>query len=229
MGKVKITNKRTGFQRFVPMEIGRGQIANAPYNPRRITAEARARLKRKIEEVGLVNVLVWNRHTGNLVSGHQRLSILDELEGGTDYRLQVAAVDVDERTEKELNVFLNNAASMGEWDQQALAKLADEFARELDGLGFAPGELDFLTQAPPADDAGEPDGGDAKAAKKKETQDRTQVVVVFRDGKETEAFLRFIGAALDSRYVDAAKHFAKRGFKAHGRKPVLRRKRKESV
>jgi len=204
MGKDKAKKKAgaaTKFQRFETAEIARGDVKNAPYNPRRISDEARARLKKKIEEVGLVNVLVWNKRSGNLVSGHQRLSILDELEGGTDYRLTVSVVDVDERTEKELNVFLNNAGSQGEWDSRALARLAEEFAGELEGLGFSDGELDFLKKA---------DGALDEAAAPKEpgdTQARLQVLVVFRDSKETDGFLRFIGAPLGNRYVPAVKYF----------------------
>ena len=88
MGKVKVSpkNKVTRFQSFVVEEVGRELLKNAPYNPRRITDDARARLKAKIEKVGLVTPLVWNRRTGNLVGGHQRLSILDELEARQDYR-----------------------------------------------------------------------------------------------------------------------------------------------
>lgn len=211
MGKVKVTPKRTGFQRFIPEEISREQIKNAPYNPRRITEDARSRLKAKIEAVGLVNAFVWNRRTGNLVGGHQRLSILDELEGKKSYKLTVATVDVDEREEKELNVFLNNSASMGDWDLSALKALTEEFKDELPSLGFEPGELDFL-----AGDNGEDEddsGGESEEDKPpRETQDGTQVVVVFRDAEETNAFLRFIGASLDSRYVDGEKHFTRRGF-----------------
>ncbi|EIP96863.1 hypothetical protein OpiT1DRAFT_01289 [Opitutaceae bacterium TAV1] len=212
MAKVKVIPKRTALQKFALEEIERGQITNAPYNPRRITAEARRRLKAKIEDVGLVNAFVWNRRTGNLVGGHQRLSILDELEGRNDYRLTVAAVDVDERTEKELNVFLNNASSMGEWDLQALGKLMEEFRpEELPEFGFEAGELDFLTDAKGGEGEPEP-GGEGGDPTPKETQDGTQVVVVFRDAGETDAFLRLLGASLDSRYVDGLRHFGRRGF-----------------
>lgn len=211
MGKAEEKTKQTSYQRFTPQVITRAGIRNAPYNPRRITEDARARLKAKIEVVGLVNTFVWNRRTGNLVGGHQRLSILDELEGNQDYTLTVSVVDVDEREEKELNVFLNNTATMGDWDAVELGKLAAEFKEDLGGLGFAPGELDFLkNESATAQDEGAGAGGPPPP---RVTQDKTQIVVVFRDAAETEAFLRYIGAALDTRYVDAGKHFARRGFK----------------
>jgi hypothetical protein len=218
MGKVKATpkNRVTRFQTFEVLEVGREQLKGAPYNPRRITDEARARLKAKIQKVGLVTPLVWNRRTGHLVGGHQRLSILDELEGRKDYRLRVSVVDVDEREERALNVFLNNQASQGEWDAKALAEIAKEFqGDDLTDLGFVAGEIDFLgvgsDSAETGDEAGG-DTGDGGDTMPRETQDGTQVVVVFRDSAETDAFLRFIGAPLDQAFVDGAKHFRSRGF-----------------
>lgn len=216
MGKVKVEpkNRRTRFQTFVVEEVGREQLIGAPYNPRRLTDDARARLKAKIEKVGLVTPLVWNRRTGHLVGGHQRLSILDELEGRKDYRLRVSVVDVDEREERALNVFLNNQASQGDWDTKALAEIAKEFqGDDLADLGFMAGEIDFLGIGA-GDESGDESGraGDGGDSVPRETQDGTQVVVVFRDAAETDAFLRFIGAPLDSSFVDGAKHFRRRGF-----------------
>jgi hypothetical protein len=218
MGKVKVAPKSrlTRFQSFVVEEVGREVLQGAPYNPRRITDDARARLKAKIEKVGLVTPLVWNRRTGNLVGGHQRLGILDELEGRQDYRLRVSVVDVDEREERALNVFLNNQASQGDWDVKALAEIAKEFPDDaLADLGFVAGEIDFLPGASGAGGEGgeeEESGGEGGDTVPRETQDGTQVVVVFRDAAETDAFMRFIGASLDSCFVDAAKHFKRRGF-----------------
>ena len=147
MGKAKVIpkNKLTRYESFVVEEVGREVLKGTPYNPRRITDDARARLKAKIEKVGLVTPLVWNKRTGNLVGGHQRLSILDELEGRQDYRLRVSVVDVDEREERALNVFLNNQASQGDWDVKALAEIAKEFEGDsLADLGFVAGEIEFL-------------------------------------------------------------------------------------
>ena len=91
------------------------------YNPRKIDPYARKLLKDKLEKVGCVEALVWNRKTGNLISGHQRLSILDELEGKADYVVGVTVVNVSEKREKELNVFLNNASAQGRFDEKLLA------------------------------------------------------------------------------------------------------------
>lgn len=48
-----------------------------------------------------------NKRTGlTVVSGHQRLSVMDELQKfpDNDYRIRVDVIDVDEQQEKELNI-----------------------------------------------------------------------------------------------------------------------------
>lgn len=59
--------------------ILRSQITPASYNPRKITDEARKALKRNIKANGIIGGMVWNESTKNLVSGHQKLSIADEI------------------------------------------------------------------------------------------------------------------------------------------------------
>jgi ParB-like chromosome segregation protein Spo0J len=101
--------------------IARSAIKNADYNPRQISAQAKKKLRTGLEKLGLIQPLVWNQRTGNLVGGHQRLDILDKLAGGkTDYTLQCAVVDLTTAAEHEANILLNNPEAMGEWD---LAKL----------------------------------------------------------------------------------------------------------
>jgi hypothetical protein len=126
---------RSKFERFDAVEIHRSQITNAPYNPRTINDEARKRLRQNIKKIGLVCTLTWNRRTGNLISGHQRLAALDALEGSQDYKLTVSAVDLDPKAEQEQNVFMNNPLTHGDWD---IEKLEAMFAggMEADGAGF---------------------------------------------------------------------------------------------
>lgn len=108
--------------------IKRSQINLAGYNPRKITGEAKARLRDNLKKMGLMGGLVWNSRTGNLVSGHQRLTILDQENGykkgnaSTDYDVTVTKVDLSEQDEKAQNVFFNNQAAMGFFDE---AKLDD--------------------------------------------------------------------------------------------------------
>ena len=125
---------------FTPENIHRREIKNAPYNPRQISKEARSRLKKNIATIGLVAPIVWNRTTGNIVGGHQRLSVLDDLERTDDYLVPVAAVEMDDTTEKVQNVFLNNTEAQGEWDLESLGLLLNGLP-DLELTGFDLGDL----------------------------------------------------------------------------------------
>ncbi len=126
-------------------KIKRSQIKLAAYNPRTITDEARKRLKKGLKKFGLVQPLVWNETTGTLVSGHQRLSIMDETYKypDNDYTLTVSVVHLSEKDEKILNVQLNNQSMMGEFDYDALRDMQFE-APDLDQLGFSDSDLDLV-------------------------------------------------------------------------------------
>ena len=108
------------------VELNRSAIHFAGYNPRKIDEEARKTLKRGIKKYGLVGGIVVNKKTGmTLVSGHQRLSVMDELQKypENDYRIRVDVINVDEQQEKELNLLMNNPNAMGTWDFDALAQI----------------------------------------------------------------------------------------------------------
>ncbi len=100
------------------------RINPAPYNPRLDLAPGDPeyeKLKRSIDEFGCVEPLVWNRRTGNLVGGHQRLKVL--LAQG-DTAADVSVVDLPPQREKALNIALNKIS--GDWDPRKLAGLLDE-------------------------------------------------------------------------------------------------------
>jgi len=113
-------SRRTEFEKYETMVISRSQIKNAPYNPRTISDKAKKMLRDNIRRVGLVAPPTWNKRTGNIVSGHQRLACLDALEGKSEYLLTVAAVDLDDKQEREQNIFMNNQLAMGDWDIEKL-------------------------------------------------------------------------------------------------------------
>lgn len=111
-------------------ELLRSQLHFADYNPRTISDESRKTLKRGIKKFGLAGGLVVNKRTDyTVVSGHQRLSVLDELQKynaethENDYTLRVDVVDVDEAGEQELNILLNNPNAQGQWDFDALSAI----------------------------------------------------------------------------------------------------------
>lgn len=85
----------------------------APYNPRKISQKAFDGLAATIDEFGLVQEIVWNQKTGNIVGGHQRYKVL--LERGVK-STTVSVVDLSEDKEKQLNVALNNPHTQGEFN-----------------------------------------------------------------------------------------------------------------
>ena len=129
------------YQKFDMDVVQRSEIKGADDNPRVISEDAKKRLRKMMAKHGLVQPLVWNRRTGNLVSGHQRLSALDSLEKSQNYALQVAVVDLSEREERILNVQLNNPSMMGEWDMDKLMDMAEEADIAPTELGFSDGDI----------------------------------------------------------------------------------------
>lgn len=121
-------------------EVNRSSIQFANYNPRKITPEAKKKLKDNIKRVGILGGIVWNERTKNLVSGHQRLSIIDEINRynpdtqENDYLVRVEVVDFDEKTEKEQNLFMNNRNVQGEFDFDELRNMIADIDYTLAGL-----------------------------------------------------------------------------------------------
>ena len=136
---------KSRYQAYDTETIRRSEIKNAPYNPRIMDEGAKKRLKKNIAKHGLVAALTWNKRTGNLVGGHQRLEQLDALEKNKNYELTVCVVDVDEKEEATLNVQLNNPSMQGEWDLEKLAMISEDFDLDLgEDLGFTETDIDFM-------------------------------------------------------------------------------------
>jgi len=134
----------TKYQKFNVIRIHRSQIGLANYNPRKLSEESKAKLKKNIKTRGLQETLVWNENTGNLVSGHQRIGILDELNKGQDYYLDVAKVFLSDKEEKEQNVFFNNVFAMGDWDLPLLSNLIEDSSLNFSEMGFSQDDLNVL-------------------------------------------------------------------------------------
>lgn len=141
------------FERWKPSTVSRRELKNAPYNPRVISDRAKDLLKKNLGTVGLLEPIIWNRKTGNIVGGHQRLAALDALEGKENYTLTVSEVELDDATEREQNIFLNNPNAQGDWDIEALEEMLKE-GTNLENAGFSRAEVmqlfgdDALTHAP---------------------------------------------------------------------------------
>lgn len=136
--------------------LRRSQIKPASYNPRTISDEGYKQLKRSIKRYGVVGGIVVNQATGyTIVGGHQKVSVLDELNKydeathKNDYTLRVELISVDEKTEKSLNVALNNPNIGGQWDYDALRELVPDIDYKDVGLTDADLNMigcDFLLQ-----------------------------------------------------------------------------------
>jgi len=130
------------------------KIKPAAYNPRKSLQPGDPeyeKLLKSMDEFDCVEPLVWNRRTGNLVGGHQRLKIL-AARGDTEVLCSV--VDLSPEREKALNLALNKI--QGDWDERKLSLLLDELTKvpEFDvGLtGFETEEIsDLLDRALTAD------------------------------------------------------------------------------
>lgn len=92
------------------MQIEKRAVADlkaAEYNPRKDLQPGDAeyeKLKRSIQEFGYVEPVIWNKRTGVVVGGHQRLKVMKDL-GYTE--VDCVVVDLDEAKEKALNIALN--------------------------------------------------------------------------------------------------------------------------
>lgn len=105
-------------------KINVSKLNPAKYNPRKDLKPGDAeyeKLKRSIEQFGYVEPVIWNKATGRVVGGHQRLKILVD-SGLTE--VDCVVVELSEENEKALNVALNKIS--GEWDTDKLAMLISD-------------------------------------------------------------------------------------------------------
>lgn len=158
----------------IPVE----KLKPAEYNPRQNLVPSDAdyqKLVKAIGKFGLVEPLVWNKRSGNLVGGHQRLKVLmaetfpdrlKVLEGDRwlqeigdilaqiadkvvkSFKVPCTVVDLKPADEKALNAALNKIS--GEWDYEKLAAVfreLDQDGYELDLTGFDDYEIEPLMAA----------------------------------------------------------------------------------
>jgi len=168
------------------------KINIAKYNPRKDLQPGDpeyVKLRRSMEQFGYVDTLVWNKRSGNLVGGHQRLKILV-----ADFAVKavdVSVVELPPAEEKALNLALNKIT--GEWDQQALAALLTELTASaaIDATlsGFDAKEIDLrIAEAKAAQAAGNGEATDALAAAS--LSNIPAVLVVCKDVREQKALAR---------------------------------------
>lgn len=121
------------------------ELTPADYNPRKELEPGDREydaLLRSFDEFGYVEPVIFNKRTGNLVGGHQRLKVLIA-KGATE--ADTVIIDLSEEDEKILNVALNKIT--GRWDYEKLPDLLKEIeaAGELANTGFEAWEVEALS------------------------------------------------------------------------------------
>lgn len=126
-------------------KIPAARLNPATYNPRKDLKpgdKEYEKLKRSISEFGYVEPVIWNKTTGNVVGGHQRLKVLLDL-GQTE--IDCVVVELTVEREKALNLALNKI--QGDWDETKLSALMAEFDAttfDVSLTGFDADEVDAL-------------------------------------------------------------------------------------
>src|SRR5574344_1591328 len=121
------------------------KLQPAGYNPRKDLKPGDAeyeKLKRSLDEFGYVEPVIWNKTTGNVVGGHQRLKVM--IATGIK-EVECVVVEMSEEKEKALNIALNKIN--GDWDNDKLALLITDLQGsdfDVSLTGFDPAEIDDL-------------------------------------------------------------------------------------
>ena len=129
----------------------------APYNPRTIADHDLEALRRSLRFFGTVEPIVVNKRSDRIVGGHQRVRAA-QAEGIES--LPVVHVDLDEPSERQLNLALNRIH--GEWDLEKLEDVLRELetmGADLDLTGFTQIEIEELLRGDdtPLDGLTDPD------------------------------------------------------------------------
>lgn len=205
----------------------RSEIHPAPYNPRTISDTALANIRRNIKKIGLLGGVVVNLQTMNIVSGHQRVSVLDSLNKydpethENDYQLRCDVIDVDEKTEKEQNIFMNSHNAQGEFDWDKMQTIIGDI--DIKAAALDDSDLRLIDMKLPDIDAGTNDVilkdiqtfnkpfeerkaaiKEAKAAQREKAEERSRssyFVMRFENADHKEFFLERFGYDPYDEYV----------------------------
>lgn len=205
----------------------RSEIHFAAYNPRTISSEALANIRRNIKKIGLLGGIVVNIATMNIVSGHQRITVLDQLHKfdpetkENDYQVRCETINVDEKTEKEQNIFMNSHNAQGEFDWDKMQLIIGEI--DIKSAGLEESDLRLIDIKLPEADKGENDQilndiaifqkpyeerkaaiKQAKAAQREKAAERSQTsyfVIRFESVENKEFFLERFGYDPSDEYI----------------------------
>jgi len=89
------------------------ELIPAEYNPRKDLKPGDPeyeKLNVSLEQFGYVEPVIWNKTTGRVVGGHQRLKVLMDM--GIQ-EVECVVVELSEEKEKALNIALNKISGAG--------------------------------------------------------------------------------------------------------------------
>jgi hypothetical protein len=112
-------------------EVDVADLIPADWNPREIDEESLDGLETSITRFGFVQPIVWNKRTGNVVGGHQRLKVLMR---NNVKKTTVAVIHLPMEEEKALGISLNNMKLQGKWNTMLPAVLTEIDPDLLEGL-----------------------------------------------------------------------------------------------
>ena len=174
---------------MVIREVPISDIKPATYNPRadlQPDDPEYKRIEKSLDEFDLVEPLVWNEATGNLVSGHQRLKIC--IARGIDVVTCSVVHIEDQKKEAALNIALNNA--FGKWDYPKLKDIISEIDDgnfDIEVTGFDSIELNKMFGYTPYDTP-LPDKLDGSDIKGEDTRD-SSFIFVYMDDFDKQFFM----------------------------------------
>lgn len=218
------------YQIFQHERVHRSQLHEAEYNPRYIAEENKKKLKKAIK-AGFVGGICWNRRTGNVVGGHQRLSVMDELDKSKDYYIDVDVIDVDVKKEKEINIILNNPNMQGEYDNGMLAELLIGENIAISDVGFTQADAEVMfseTELSHLNGYEQPEEvkNDIETIKKMKEMRKTALkrykqlesteyykILVFDSPENMKKFVEYFGIDSETRYCSGEEVAAKMGLK----------------
>lgn len=106
------------------------------------------KLKDSIEKFEYVDPIIWNKTTGMIVSGHQRLQVMKDLAEAKGEKFETVDVMQVEMTEAEQNTFMVAVNKItGLWDTEKLKALFEELSEEdLSYTGYDDFEIKALLE-----------------------------------------------------------------------------------
>lgn len=165
-------------------KIAISKLQSAKYNPRKALKPGDPefeKLKNSITEFGYVEPIIWNKRTGTVVGGHQRLSVLKHL-GETE--VDCVVIDIDEQKEKALNIALNKIS--GDWDMPLLTDLLKDLndgGYDITLTGFDMAEFDSFFEDEKKESVKEDDDFDIDEQLKNIKEVRTKRGDIWQLGK----------------------------------------------